>query len=370
MNRREWLASLGFATLAACSRNKGTGYYGYALVADAQDNSLTAIDLTAFRFASSIPLPASPSRLLSVANQAFALTPSNGTVHGIDGNLKRTRSKRLAGVVDEMALTPDTKSLLALASQSRELIQLRVPSLDQMARHKLSIAADVLDVSTAGYAAVANAHGEVELLNLASGQRTRTQTPQLGAIRFRGDGKLLLAANRQNRSLLALDVPSLTVVAELPLAMQPDQLCFNSDQGQLFVSGEGMDGVAVVFPYNTLEVDQTLLAGRTPGAMACSAVPAFLFVGSRSASNVCILNIDTRKVIGLVDMGGHASFIKITPDNQYALVFDGASGDMGVIHVPAIRESGDARRLRTGAALFTMLNAGKKPVDAAVIARA
>ena len=52
--------------------------------------------------------------------------------------------------------------------------------------------------------------------------------------------------------------------------MQPENLCFNSDQGQLFVTGEGMDGVAIVFPYNTLEVEQTVLAGRDPGVMACS----------------------------------------------------------------------------------------------------
>ena len=370
-NRREWLAASGLATLAACSRNKGSGFNGYALVANAGDNSLAAVDLTAFRLAATLPLGSEPSRTLASfqENQAFVLTPSDGTVHIVDSRLKVTTSRRLADFVAEIALAPDGKSLLALAPHSRELVQADLATLRPTARHKLSVTADSLDLSANGYAAVASHSGDVELLHLVTGQRGRSRTPALGAIRFRADGKLLLAANVQNRSLLALDVPTLQVVAELPLAMQPDNLCFNSDQGQLFVSGTGMDGVAVVFPYNTLEVDQTLLAGRSPGAMACSGTPPFLFVASTTASDVCILNIDTRKVIGLVELGGRPSFIKVTPDNQYALVFDQTSGDMGVIHVPAIRESGDARRLRNGASLFTMLSVGSRPVDAVVIRR-
>ena len=129
----------------------------------------------------------------------------------------------------------------------------------------------------------------------------------------------------------------------------------------------GMDGVAVVFPYDTMQVDQTLLAGRDPGTMACSDDPGYLFVASSTGSDVCILNIDTRKVIGFVEIGGRPSFITITPDSQYALILDQFAGDMGVVHIPAIKIRGDAGRLKTGAALFTMLSVGSNPVDAVVI---
>ena len=372
LNRREWLAASGLATLAACSRNRGTGYYGYALVASAGDNSLAAVDLTAFRVTGTIGLDASPSRVLAasgaaIPDQAYVLTPSNGTIQTIDSQLKKTISRRMADFVSDIALSADGKSIYALAPHSRELILADSATLRPSVKHRLSLMPASMDFSSTGYAAVASTSGAIELLNLKTGQRTHAQSPALGAIRFRSDGKLLLAANTQNRSLLALDVPTLQVVAELPLAMQPDHLCFNADEGQLFVTGEGMDGVAVVFPYNMLEVDQTLLAGRAPGAMACSATPAFLFVGSSTGSDVCILNIDTRVAVGFVDMGGRPSFIKVTSDNQYALVFDQAAGDMGVIHIPWIPQSGTALRLKTAAALFTMLSVGSNPVDAAII---
>jgi len=154
------------------------------------------------------------------------------------------------------------------------------------------------------------------------------------------------------------------VMADLPLAMQPENLCFNADGGQLFISGAGMDGVGIVFPY-TLEVDETLLAGRSPGTLACSEKPPYLFVGSRNASDVLILDISTRRMIGLVEVGDVPGRMAITPDSQYALVLSERSGNMAVIHIPAIK----GNRMKSGAALFTMIPVGDKPVDAAIVAR-
>jgi len=369
MNRRKWLATAGLAALSACTRSKGTGYSGYALVANAGDSSLARVDLTTFQLAGTLPLSAPPSRILAgTGGSAYVLTPSNGTVHLLAENqVKIASSRRVADHLSQLHVSGG--SLWVLSPHTNELIQLDAANLAPGTRHRLAIQADSLDFSSTGQVAAASSSGAVELLDLASGRRTRTDTPALGQIRFRSDGKLLLAADLQNRSLLALDIPTLKAVAELPLAMQPDQLCFNSDQGQLFVSGQGMDGVAVVFPFDTLYVDQTLLAGRDPGAMACSASPAYLFVASRTGSDLCILNIDTRKVIGFVETGGRPSFITVTPDSQYALVLDQDKGDMGVIRVPR-NLTGTERRLKTGASLFTMISVGSKPVDAVVLPRA
>jgi len=371
LNRRKWLAATGLAALAACTRSKGTGYSGYALVANAGDSSLAQVDLTTFRLAGTLPLSAPPSRIVvGRKSRAYVLTPANGTVHLLAENqLKIASSRRVADHLGSLNLSADGESLWALSPHLNELIQLDAATLMPSTRHRLAIQADSLDFSSTGHhVAAASSSGEVELLDLASGQRTRMQTPGLGQIRFRSDGKVLLAANLQNRSLLALDVPTLKTVVELPLAMQPDQLCFNADQGQLFVSGQGMDGIAVVFPFDTLYVDQTLLAGRDPGTMACSASPAYLFVASRTGSDLCILNIDTRKVVGFVETGGRPSFITVTPDSQYALVLDQLSGDMGVIRIPQSL-TGTERRLKTGGSLFTVISVGSKPVDAVVVPR-
>jgi len=293
------------------------------------------VDLAAFKLLKPIPLSAPPTAVVAgpLDGHSYVLSGLTGTVHIVDGNLNRVSSKKLADELFKLRITPDGKRLVAVASGSRELIEIDALSLMIVRRHKLDAQPIALDIASTPYAAVSTGErGVVELFNLVTGQHTRTRfRGRIGAVRFRSDGALLLVANLHDRSLTALDVPSLQVVADLPLAMQPDNLCFNSDGGQVFVSGAGMDGIAIVFPYNTLEVEQTVLAGRAPGVMASSESPSFLFVASRNASDVCILDVTTRKMIGIVEVGGLPGHMAVTPDSQYALVFDERSGEMAVI---------------------------------------
>jgi DNA-binding beta-propeller fold protein YncE len=180
----------------------------------------------------------------------------------------------------------------------------------------------------------------------------------------------LLASGAGVPVLTALTVPNLEVMVELPLGMQPQNLCFTPDGGQLFISGRGMDAVAIVFPYNTIEVDETILAGRDPGVMACTPKPrSYLFVGSSSGSDVCILEVATRNMVGVVDVEAVPAYIAVTPDNQYALILDEAAGSMAVIRIPSIRRTFLNMAHRSGASLFTMLPVGGKPVHAAIVPR-
>jgi hypothetical protein len=368
--RRECLALAGLALSGACGRKKATGFQGYVLIATSGENSVTVVDLAVFRLQKPIPLSGRPTAVIPgvPANHTFVLTPLTGSVHVVDMSLKVVRSRRLADELSEIRVTADGKRLLAISATARELIEADASSLQVLRRHNLGAPPVSLDVGAPGpYAAVSTGqHGTVELFQLGTRQHWSWHMPgRIGAVRFRADGQRLLVANLHDRSLTALTVPPLETIAELPLAMQPQNLCFNSDQGQLFISGEGADGVAIVFPYSPLAVDETVLAGRHPGVMACSALPAYLFVGSNRGSDICILNIGTRKVIGIVDVGQQPSYIAMTPDSQYALVLDETANALAVIHIPAIR----VNRNKTGASLFTVLAVGEKPVHAAVVPR-
>ena len=369
---------------SACQRPKAKGYSGYALIATSGDESVAVVDLSVFRLLAPIPVKGRPTAVLPVGatGASFVLTPSNGSVHVISAGLQVTLSRKLADEVSEIRLTPDGKRLLAIAPRSQELIEADAVSLRVIRRNKSQCAAVDFDVSTNGYVGLSSgAHGLVELFQLDTGQHWQAKMPgPIGAVRFRADGEVLLVANLQERSLTALKVPSLEIVADLPLAMKPQNLCFNADQGQLFITGEGMDGVAIVFPYNTMEVEQTVLAGRDPGVMSCSATPAYLFVGSHSGSDVCVLDIETRAMVGMVDMGEQPTYITTTPDSQYALILDEKAGDLAVIHISAIQtklRSVEAMRsyrvhsslFKQGASLFAMLPVGERPVHAAVIPR-
>ena len=371
MTRRDWLVSASLLAASGCGRKKGTGYWGYAVIATSGDSSLSVVDLTAFRLVKTISLASPPTAVIAApaGGSSYVLTPATGTIYIVDAQLKISARAKIADELSELRLTPDGKHLVAIATGGRQLIEVDAATLRVLARQKLDDAPTSIDLSRNGDIAIASGdRGRIELFNPSSGRGARAQIEgRVGAVRFRSDGKLLLAANLGDRSLTVLTVPELARVADLELAIQPENLCFTvPDFGQLFVSGEGMDAVAIVFPYRALEVEQTVLAGRDPGVMACSAPPwKYLFVGSHSGTDVSILHVDSRKVIGLVEVEGRPGYITITPDNQYALVLNEDSGYLAIIHISAIR----ATPGKTGAALFTMLPVGEKPVHAAVVPR-
>ena len=368
---------------AGCLRRKGTGYPGYALVAAAADAAISVVDLRAFRLAGKIDLHAAPSTVLaqSRAGDALAITGANGTLHLLDLNgLTRRASFRVADDLAGGRLLPDGRHAAVISRASRQLLIVDLAARRVIKRFPLAgTPADLdLGVTDTGAVRVAVAMadqmpnaGTVEQFDLDSGAHNRQYvSSSLGSLRYRRDAGFLFVANYDGRSITVLDGRSLAPIADLPLALRPEQLCFNADDGQLFVTGTGMDGIAIVFTYEPLIVEQTVLAGPSPGPMACSTQPEYLFVASKTGSVVSILSVLSRQVIAVVEAGQNPRQILMTPDNQYALILYGQSGELAVIRIPAITQnrnrSGAANRYKSAAALFTMIPVGDQPVGAAI----
>jgi hypothetical protein len=374
ISRRAWLAAASGALLTSCGRRAGSGFNGYALVATAGEESISITDLSNFTPFRQVPLGAAPSLVVPGAGASYVLTPASGTVHALDIALRRAASRKLADELCGLHVAAGTNRLFALAGGACELIAADPHTLVPQKRWRLAAQPVQFAVSASGWIAVSSGtRGILELIAPQSGQTTRRDFEgPIGEVLFRRDGKVLLVANYKDQALTALQVPSLEVIVHLPLAMRPDHLCFNADGGQLFITGREMDGIAIAFPYLPLEIEQTVLAGRDPGAMACSENPAYLLVASASGANVYVLNIDDRKVLGIVEVGQRPGFIAVTPDSQYALVLNEGSGDMAVIRLPVIRErlgNPAVMRGKAAAALFTMLPVGSRPVHAAIVPR-
>jgi len=322
--------------------------------------------LTAFRVAQKISLASEPSAILAgPSGTALVLSPGAGTVTIIDADLRVVRSRRLADHLSVIHDMPGSGHFVAANPTSQEVLLVETAGLRVVKRTRLQDAPACLDVAPAtGLVAVASPNGAMNLLNFQTGEWRRAQLKEnIGTVRFRQDGKLLLVSNPNDRLITAITVPDLKVMTELPLAMRPDNLCFVPNGGQLFVTGAGMDAVAIVFPYDTVQVEQTVLAGRDPGVMACS--ESYLFVASASGSDLAVLRVDTRKLVGLVQVGQRPAYVTLTPDGQYVLVLNEGSGDLAVIRVGAIR----AIREKTGVGLFTLLPVGERPIQCGFVAK-
>lgn len=368
IHRRAAICALAGA-VTACRSTRAVPFPGFAYIANYDAHTVAVVDLSAFSVKKQIHLDEAPSALTlhPSKNLVYALTPVSGTVWEIDGTtFAISRQVKVAPSAAGMQIaSPNGPPGLWVLGEDG-LKRLALDTLKISDQIGLSAQPDAFDLSMWGELAAVSygSTGSVVLVDLAkrhAGPQIRL-SESIGAIRFRSDGKMLIVADLAGRTLVLVDAPSGRLVSRLPLAVRPDHFCFSADQGQLFVTGEGRDAVVVVYPYNVPEVAETSLAGRAPGAMAAS--KNYLFVTNPTTGDVSIFNVANRKTIAIAAVGSEPSYVAITPDDQYALILNQASGDVAVIRIPGIKAE------RTGkdktASLFTMIPVGSKPVAAVI----
>jgi len=352
----------------ACGRRRATGFPGYAFVANAGEQSVTAVDLTEFAVVRQIRLDAVPSGVVAHGGRrcVYVLMPQNAAVFEIDaGALAVKRKLSLKGTAVSMRLAHDGTDLWVLCRSPHELVRVALDRFQATLRAKLPAEPADFDLSSDGLAAavVFTEARSVGFLDLSKSGAAKFfpagDDPR--AVRFRLDGKLALVANRRTRMLTVVDAKSGATLVRLPLAVEPENFCTKADGGEMYITGKGMDAVVVVYPYWT-EVAETRLAGRAPGAMAVSQSPEYLFATNPETGDVTVLEVETGNMLAAVKVGAQPCCITFTPDNQYALVVNHGSGDLAVIRMAAIRPG----RNKT-APLFTMIPVGTGPVSAVVV---
>ena len=357
------------AAMLACGRRKGSGYEGYAFVSNQDGQAVAAVDLMTFTVARYIHLDSAPTVLAAPAGQrsVYVLTPATGFVYEIDAAKLALRRRAQAGrTADAMRVVPgDRPALWVLCRQPHQLVRIGFDAFKADAVIPLPFEPVDFDFAPDGETAVVS-FGESGRFGIVNLERRTCRVFDLGRklslARFRSDGRQLLLAGAEEPVLSIVDFKTGRVVVHLPLAVRARNFCFKSDGGQLFITGDGMDAVAVVYPYTT-EVAQTALAGRSPGTMAecISEGDDYLFVANPDSGEVTILDVDSLKVVAVVSVGRRPVFITQTPDRQYALVLNRDSGDMAVVRLAAV----GGKRGRS-APLFTMIPVGSQPVCAAV----
>jgi DNA-binding beta-propeller fold protein YncE len=364
---------LSSAAAFGCGPRKATGFRGFCFVANQDGRSVAVVDLVHFRLRKQIRLDGAPSSILAhpVESKVYVLTPENGTVSEIDSvSLAVGRRARAGNTAAGMMLSPTNDALWVLYRDPAALVELPLATL-RPARHiRLNSTPDSFDLSADLRAAIASRQGRnIVLASLpkAAVERTIDSGTEPSLVRFQSDGRQLIVGSGPERSLAIFNVESGKIVVRLPLPLEPRHFRFNKDGGQLFVSGDGMDAVVIVYPYRT-EVAETMLAGRAPDSMEVTETPPFLLVTNPQTNSITVLDFDNmgKKLVAVVQVGQEPRHILITPDRQYALVLNQKSGDMAVIRIYSLTNQSASRRYKP-TPLFTMIPVGAKPVDAAVV---
>jgi DNA-binding beta-propeller fold protein YncE len=383
ISRRQLLAGAAASVAAACGRRKAVGFRGYCFVANAESRSIAVVDLVRFGVRKQIPLGESPSGVLAHPSKpkVFVLAADAGIVYEIDpATLTVGRRVQAGAHAAAMRLNDVGDTLWVLYSDPPALVEVPVSSFQPRRRIPVGTTPGGFDLQE-DTAAIASPHdGTIMLASLGRG--AAEHTVNVGAdpsfVTFRRDGRQLLVGSREEKILSIFNVVGGRLVVRLPLPFEPRRFCFNADGGQLFISGDGMDAVVIVYPYRT-EVAETMLAGRAPDGMAVTANPPYLLVTNPETDSVTVLDFDNlgKKLVAVVQVGREPRHIVLTPDHyrdgtprdQYALVLNEKSGDVAVIRILSLATGpGGKPRLYHAAPLFTMIPVGGRPVSADVLA--
>jgi len=367
VNRRDFI----FASplLWSCRGKPGEGYRGAAWVAFEEDPALAVVDLLAFSVRRRVALSGKATRLVQHPDSGrpflYACDYSSGWIEEIDFRQeRRVRGLQVSGPLAGVRSDSSARRLWVAADNPPRIVAVDLNALRQERPILMPSTPLHLDVSSREpRAAVTLASGDVAFVDLAAGRLSAVAAigSRLGAIRFRSDGRATVAADLDRRLVCILDPALGRVVVELPLALRPDRMWMKQDGGQIFITGEGRDAIAIVYPYRT-EVAQTFLSGRKPGEMADSTAPSYLFVANPQANSLTIFDIQTQKVVAVTQVGIQPGPIAVTPDQSYALVLNRGSGDMSVVRTASISPGREKR-----APLFTMIPVGAMPSHALVV---
>ena len=268
MTRRALLAALA---ATACGRKRAARYQGWLFVASRGERGIAVADLAQFQRATSIPLPHSPDDLFLARQRVFATSREGSELFEIDpgqfrvsGRIplpgKPLATRVLPGGGLAMLLTDEPPAVMLVDLETRR-VSARLPL--EAAPGDADLAEGVAVLTIPGR----NSIVRILLPNLKIAGETEVGGA-CGTVRFRKDGRTILAGVPAVREIVTLDAGTGRLLTRLPLPISPLRFCFNADGGQMFVTGTGEDSLAIVYPYKN-EVDQTILGGTHTGRDGC-----------------------------------------------------------------------------------------------------
>ncbi|MDE3195064.1 MAG: hypothetical protein KGN84_01885 [Acidobacteriota bacterium] len=346
-------------------------------MASAAEKAIDIADLAEFRHSGSIPLGGIPNQVLTARGKLYVVCSADRTVVRIDPfNRKITGRIAAGGTIAGAALTSDGAFLALALNQPSAIVLIDTASDTITHRVALPHPAKAIAAAAKQVAALLNS-GDLARVSVPEGGLLGINSSGSGsptAIDYRKDGKTLFVASPDARQIVSFDADTGAMLARLPVPIRPARFCTDGTGGQVFVTGADLDARLVIFsPYQN-EIDETFYAGHSLFGMAVAPVRNLLFLSNPGAGDVTIVDIETRRIISSVSMGGKPREILIaaSPDGktpeEYAFVVDGETGDVSVIHIPVVvRKSRDAIIAEPPKPVFAVIRSGAQPQSAVII---
>ena len=332
---------------------------------------MATINLANFQWAGTVDLPSPPTQLVRAGDTVFAVCPEISAIVPMDVASGKAGSPiRLPGSPSSILIYKDPNRAIVISQSASHAYHLDLKARRVTAKAQFSAVPAGYDLSETSLAVALPGAQSVQFLDATSLTTILTSPVGVSAatLRFRLDGRSILVGAAKGRQIATVHAASGKILSRLSVPISPERFCFNADGGQMFVSGAGVDVVSIVNTYQN-EVDQTILAGRTPRAMVATerlsnGQPALLLVANQDSGDVTMIDIETRGLAASVHVGQQPGSLLITPDHQFALSLNRQSGDVSVIRLKTVLDHKNKTK-----PLFTVVAVGAEPVSAVIMPR-
>jgi YVTN family beta-propeller protein len=155
-------------------------------------------------------------------------------------------------------------------------------------------------------------------------------------IAFTPDGATLLVVNPDSNSLTLVATVSRSVLAEVPVGVDPRSVAVSPDGSRAYVANQGTDSLSVV-DIAARAVIADVAVGDRPVGVAVSPNGRFVAVAELGVDRVCLLDAAALSSLSLITVADRPYGLTFTPDGQHLLVTHLLSGEVTVLWVQPYR---------------------------------
>jgi len=127
------------------------------------------------------------------------------------------------------------------------------------------------------------------------------------------DGRRLFVACEASDSLMVVDTPTRTVVADIPVGNLPHGVCLSPDGKRAYVSNRGDDTVSVIDLSAMAAVD-TIRVGDEPHGVVTDLAGRTLYVANAGSADVSVVDLEQRREVKRLSAGRGAWGVSRSPD--------------------------------------------------------
>jgi len=359
----------------------------YAYVANVADGTVSAVDLVGLRTVVTIPVGPSPSgiRAHPTREEIWGVSTEGGFVWVIDAPTGQVAARIEVGAGPyAIDFSPDGSRAYVAASRTGQAVAIDCATRQVVARARVGNGPWIARVTPDGKLLVVpnRADNTVTLLDAETLKVTATLpvAPRPEQVVVLPDSsKAFVAAARQkegghaepprgpgvSRGALGRDRPGgqvsvidlerRTLLANLPLAGNANDLVLKPDGGELYVPSPEAHSLTILNTWSN-EVAEHLVVGYAPSYGTLTTLDPsdpYLYLSDSGANQITPIRVAFRRTERPIPTGQQPGVSRLTPGEDLLLVVNGESNDLAVI------------RTRTRS-LITLVPVGRSPRDLAV----